>query len=75
MVASRVQALTVAMLDDFLIVCPRTSKDSDESILRRGQVEVAAFDIELMMLCLLKAASKDPPAAFKTIWCGIKYHS
>ena len=56
-------------------MCPRTSKDSDESVLRRGQAEGAAFDRELRMLCLPKATSKDQAAAFTTIWCGIKYHS
>ena len=75
MVASGVQALTVAMLDDFLIVCPRTSKDSDESVLQRGEAEGAAFDRELKMLGLPKAVSKDQAASFTTIWCGIKYHS
>ena len=75
MVVSGVQALTVAMLDDFLIVCPRTSKDSDESVLRRGQAEGAAFDRELKMLGLPKAANKDQAAAFTTNWCGIKFNS
>ena len=52
-----------------------SSKDSDESILQRGEAEGAAFDRELKMLGLPKAVSKDQAASFTTIWCGIKYQS
>ena len=75
MEVSGVQALMIAMLDDFLIVCPRALKDTDESVLRRGRAEGEAFDRELKALGLPKAVSKDQKAAFTTIWCGIKYHS
>ena len=75
MVFAGVRALIVAMLDDFLIVCPRTPNDSDESVLQRGEAEGAAFDRELKMLGLPKAVSKDQAASFTTIWCGIRYHN
>ena len=67
--------MTVAMLDDFLIVCPREETDTDESVINRGRREGELFDKVLLELGLPKAVSKDQPAAFTTDWCGVRYFS
>ena len=66
-----VQALTVAMLDDFLLAVPRKEGDKDSDTLTRGQSEGARFDDLLMNLNVLPAKEKIQPAAFSTVWCGV----
>lgn len=69
------KALTVAMLDDFLLVCPRQPKDSDQDALNRGRPEGEFFDKVLRELILPKAVSKGQPTAFTTNWCGVQFFS
>ena len=54
-----VQALTVAMLDDFLLAVPRIEGDEDSHTLTRGQSEGARSDELLRKLNV-------PPAIEKT---------
>ena len=63
------------MLDDFLLVSPRESGDTDEETLLRGRREGALFDKLLMELKLPAAVEKSQPAAFTTVWCAVQYYS
>ena len=63
------------MLDDFLIVSPRKTADTDDVTLERGRSEGALFDSLLMKLKLPLAVEKSQPAAFSTVWCGVEYFS
>ena len=62
-----VKAMSVAMLDDFMLVCRRRTTDTDESVLSRGRLEVGKFDKLLAELHLPKAPEKDQTAKFSTI--------
>lgn len=70
-----VQALTVAMLDDFLRVVPRKQGDEDSGTLTWEQSEGARFDELLMKLNLPLALQKTQRAAFSTVWCGLQIFS
>ena len=70
-----VDANIVAMLDDFLLVVPRKSTDTDISALKNGERNGKKFDKLLAQLNLPKAPNKDQNAAFSTIWCGKVYFS
>ena len=70
-----VQALTVAILDDFLLVVPRKEGDEDSYTLTRGQSEGARFDELLRKLNVPPAIEKTQPAAFSTVWCGVHFFS
>ena len=63
------------MLDDFLIVSPRKTADTDDVTLERGRSEGALFDSLLKELNLPLAIEKSQPAAFSTVWCGVEYFS
>ena len=68
-------ALAVTMLDDFLLVCRRQHKDSDQDALDRGRREGEIFDKVLRDLRLPKAVSKDQPVVFTKNCCGVQYFS
>ena len=70
-----VEAETLAMLDDFLLVVPRGESDSDETVLSKGQIVAHKFDKLLSSLGLPKAPEKDQPPAFTTIWYGICFNT
>ena len=70
-----VEAMSVAMLDDFLLVCKRRFHDSDETVLDRGRREEEKFDSLLAKLNLPKAPEKDQPSNFKTTWFGCEFNS
>lgn len=70
-----VQALTVAMLDDFLLVVPRKEGDEDSYTLTRGQSEGARFDELVRKFNVPPAIEKTQPAAFSTVWCGVHFCS
>ena len=61
------KANSVAILDDFLLVCRRRRTDTDESVLARGRRQARKFDKLLTALHLPKAQEKDQQAAFSTI--------
>ena len=65
----------VAVLDDFLLVVPRKSTDTDVTALKDGERNGKKFDKLLDKLNLPKAPNKDQDAAFSTIWCGNIYFS
>ena len=73
--AAKVEADLVPMLDDFLIVIPRNGEETKDQALERGETQGALFDNLLKDLNLPKAPEKDQPAAFTTIWYGLKYNS
>ena len=70
-----VKAKIVAMLDDFLLVVPKLSAETDADTLRRGKQAGVDFDKLLKRLNLPKAPTKDQGAAFSTVWCGIEFFS
>ena len=63
------------MLDDFLLVLPRKTGETDEDLLQRAKVDVGRFDELLSSLNLPKAPEKDQPPNFSTIWYGFIYNS
>ena len=70
-----VKAKTVAMLDDFLIVAPRESGDTDSDVLKRGMTEGKVFDKLLNKLKWPIAPEKSQKSAFSTTWCVAEYFS
>ena len=70
-----VEANIVAMLDDFLLVTPRKSTDTDDTAIKKGERAGKKFDKLLAQLNLPKAPNKDQCAAFSTVWCGVEYFS
>ena len=70
-----VKALSVVILDDFLMVVPRRARDSDETVLQRARMEANIFDALLDKLGLPKAKEKDQEPAFSTTWFGFVFNS
>ena len=70
-----VEADMVPMLDDFLIVVPKTEGESDELTIARAEQEGQKFDSLMHDLNLPKAPEKDQEAAFTTIWYGLIFDS
>ena len=70
-----VKALTVAILDDFLLVVKRRKAETDDNVLARSIDAVQRFDNLLFRLNLPKAPEKDQAPSFTTIWCGIEFDS
>ena len=67
-----IKANIVAMLDDFLLVVPRQSTDTDRDIILKVGRD---FDKLLARLNLPKAPAKDQCAAFTKTWCRVEYFS
>ena len=66
---------SVAILDDFLLICPRKRNESDESVLMRGEQMCGKFDAFLRDINLPKAPEKDQKPGFSTVWFGLAYYS
>ena len=57
----------MAILDDFLLVCPRRDDETDASVLDRGKRMCKKFDDFMSTINLPKAPEKDQDANFSTV--------
>ena len=62
----------LGMLDDFLGITYRQEGESDNALLKRGQVAARAFDEELGRMGITKQGKKDSPTAWKAVWLGFE---
>ena len=63
----------LGMLDDFLGITYREEGESDEALLRRGQLNARSFDEELLKMGIQKQATKDSKTSWKTVWLGLEF--
>ena len=63
----------LGMLDDFLGITYRKDGESDDDLLKRGQIAAKAFDDELMKMGMTKQCKKDSPTAWKAVWLGFEF--